>query len=136
MNKTQQYYSQDITTNNVNYIQEQIAKKLNYNNAYYATDNIVMNAINDMDHFPYKRFYRGVYYEDKPVTFEREAGFRERHDPCYTPYIPSEVTTYPKHCFEAPCSTVYPCYPDYLRKYADKQEMEVLLNRTCVVKQP
>ena len=68
------------------------------------------------------------------TVFEREAGYRQRHDYSYTPcpHLPDDK---PIHgCFQMPCSTVYPCYPKYLRKYSDKEEMELLLNRKCINK--
>ena len=123
------------TNNNINFVRNQIKLK-NSSTPYYAYDKTVKHVIDDMDNFPYQRFYRGVYWEDKPVIFEREAGYRKRHDKCYKPcmnYIPDKK---PNHCFEGPCSVVYPCYPSYLRKYADKDELEVMLNKTCVSKSP
>tara|TARA_B100000686_G_scaffold355018_1_gene469105 strand:- start:3729 stop:4109 length:381 start_codon:yes stop_codon:yes gene_type:complete len=124
-----------ITLNNINYVRSQINLK-NSSTPYYAYDKTIRHVVDDMDSFPYHRFYRGVYWKDKPVIFEREAGYRKRHDNCYKPkfnYIPNPK---PKHCFEGPCSVVYPCYPEYLRKYADKDELEIMLNKTCVSKSP
>jgi len=124
-----------LTTNNILNVRSQIAQKIQAK-PYYATSNTVKRTVDDMDHFPYNRFYRGQYWREKPVVFEREAGYRKRHDNCYKPkfdYIPDPK---PNHCFEGPCSVVYPCYPQYLRKYADKNELEVMLNKTCVMKSP
>ena len=36
------------------------------------------------------------------------------------------------HCFESACSVVYPCYPEYLKKYSDKEQMNVMLNKSCL----
>ena len=136
MNQSQLNYSQNRTTDNVKFVRQQIQRKLNYNLPYYASGVLVNNAITDLDHFPYTRYYRGVYYEDKPVVFEREAGFRNRHDLAYTPYKFTLPTPPPSNCWESACSIVYPCYPQYLRKYADKEELEIMLNRKCVTNSP
>ena len=65
------------------YIKEQIKRKNNYNIPYYATKNSITHTKTDMDHFPYRRFYRGVYNQSLPKVMDREAGFRERQDDCY-----------------------------------------------------
>ncbi len=97
----------DITLNNINSIQYQIGLKLNYNVPYYATRETAGSVMTDMDHFPYKRFYRGVYDQDHPVIMEREAGFRPRHDMCYTQNSTAKhVPT--NYCWEYPCSLVPP----------------------------
>lgn len=105
--------------------------KNNINKVYYATQGDTRQVITDFDHFPYQRFYRGVHASPTPVILEREAGYRKLEPSCYREKIIVK-SEYPKHCFEGPASVVYPCYPDYLRKYADKAEMEIMLNRVCV----
>ena len=124
-----------ITSKNINYIRTQIDKK-NKSFPYYAFQDTISNVIEDLDHFPYTRFYRGQAKADKPIVFEREAGYRQQHDKCYKPLIKAKSAPKPSHCFEGPCSVVYPCYPQYLRKYADKNELEVMLNKVCVIKSP
>jgi hypothetical protein len=87
----------------------------------------------DMDVFPYPRFYRGSYTSPNVYIFEREAGFKPRRDDCYhdvSGLVKEEF--YPNHCWQAAPSTQYPCYPEYLRKYSDKKELEQQLNRTNV----
>lgn len=91
------------------------------------------STVTDMDVFPYPRFYRNNYNSEKCFTFEREAGWKPRRDDCYQ--IASGIKRelfYPNNCFQAPPSTQYPCYPEYLRKYSDKKELEQQLNRTNV----
>lgn len=122
-------------SNNIKYIRQQIIKK-NESTPYYAYQNTVKHVVDDMDHFPYNRFYRGQAKQPKPIVFEREAGYRQRHGKCYKPLIKATPNEKPQHCFEGPCSVVYPCYPQYLRKYADKDELEVMLNKVCVIKSP
>ena len=98
----------DLTANNINSIRYQIGLKLNYNVPYYATREAAGSVITDMDNFPYRRFFRGVYDESNPVVMEREAGYRPRRDSCYTKLsIPNP--TKPNYCWEYPCSTVRPC---------------------------
>ena len=74
-----QEYSQCRTDKNVEFVQSQIKRK-NQSTPYYSTEDIVQNSINDLDHFPYNRFYRGIAESEYPVVFEREAGYRQRHD--------------------------------------------------------
>ena len=108
------------------------AKYLKNNpNVYNATQKDCRQVITDHDNFPYQRQYRGVHDSEYPIIIEREAGYRKLEQPCYKEKIISK-SEYPKHCFEGPASVVYPCYPDYLRKYSDKAEMEIMLNRVCV----
>ena len=97
--------------NNIDSIHYQIDHKLNYNVPYYATRESTQTIVTDMDHFPYKRYFRGVYYENKPVVMDREAGFRPRRDSCYTlNSVPSPNK--PNYCWEYPCSSVRPCKPN------------------------
>jgi hypothetical protein len=99
----------DVTTNNINSVRYQIGQKINYNTPYYATLESARAVVTDFDNFPYKRFFRGVYYEDTPVVMEREAGFRPRNDSCYQRLsIPQRNA--PNYCWEMPCSTVRPCH--------------------------
>lgn len=117
---------------NVTNVREMIALKQS-NMPYYATSRSATNAITDMDHFPYSRFYRGVPEYPQPVVMEREAGWRPVYDNCYKINKPYEASSYPNHCFEAACSTVYPCYPQYLQKFSDRSALNVQLNRACIV---
>ena len=38
-------------------------------------------TLTDMDHFPYRRFFRGIYYEPEPIIHSRDAGYRPYMDP-------------------------------------------------------
>lgn len=111
------------------YVRDQIMKKLQYDRPYYATNRTVGHIVTDFDSFPYSRWYRGQYEVDVPIVIEREAGYRHVEKNCNItkPEIQRE---YPKYCFEAACSTVYPCVADGNKKY------DVMLNRTCVIKAP
>jgi len=95
----------DINSNNYQIVANHIRNKLNYNRPYYATDTM---PVTDMDHLPYRRFFRGVYSEPQPVIFEREAGFRPLNEGCYLKkvipvIVPNQV------CWEYPCSNIKPC---------------------------
>lgn len=120
-----------MSLNNESNVYSNIIKKNTYGKSFYATNKTVSNILTDFDDFTYDRFYRGVYQIDKPVIIEREAGYRLVENNCYK-NVTSFKPEYPKHCFEAPCSTVYPCYPEYLRKYSDKEQLDLFLNRKCV----
>lgn len=118
---------------NREWIQSQMANKLQYARPYYATNQTIGKTITDFDDFPYNRWYRGQYDSDKPVIIEREAGYRYVEKNCYLKK-PEMKVEYPQHCFEAPCSTVYPCIPQQYKKFSDQDAMNVMLNRSCVYK--
>lgn len=125
--------TQNLNTNNVRNIRSQINSKKN-SEPYYSTANEAKEVITDYDTFPYPRYFRGIPEVTTPIVAEREAGWRTRHDSCYKfhkPDLPCEII--PNLCFQAPCSTVYPCYPQYLKKYTDKEELDLILNKTCTV---
>jgi hypothetical protein len=123
-----------INDRNLSNVRQMIEAKTNYL-PYYATESTIKGVITDYDTFPYPRFFRGVYNSSTPIIAEREAGFRQRYDTCYkdrkTCTEPCEVQ--PVHCFESACSTVFPCYPANLQKYADQDLLDVMLNKACVV---
>ena len=121
-----------ITQQNINSVRSQISKKNGYN-PYYATVGTASSVITDMDSFPYNRYFRGQYNSSVPIVFEREAGFRRINTTCYDKNIDRGIPQYPNHCFQVPCSTVYPCYPDFEKQYGDKEQIELLNNRACVV---
>ena len=100
---------------------------------YFATNKSVMNIVTDMDHHPYTRWFRGVYYYPDPVIMEREAGWRQQKNACYGLVMPQKPEKEPNHCFEIPCTTTLPCYPDYLAKYSDRDALNVMINKTCIL---
>lgn len=121
-----------ITQQNVNNVRAQILQK-QQSCPYYATVGDASSVITDYDTFPYPRWFRGVYSSDLPIVAEREAGWRPRHDDCYRVNKPYSNMPYPDHCFESACSTVFPCYPEYLTKYSDKKLLDIMLNKSCIV---
>jgi|TARA_B100000674_G_C37637860_1_gene821920 hypothetical protein len=101
----------NLVRSNVNIIRDQIEAKVSYS-PFLASQNAVPLTVTDQDTFPYPRHYRGIYQVSEPVVFEREAGWRQRHDSCYIPervYEPSN----PQYCWQVPCSTVFPCRKTY-----------------------
>ena len=92
---------------NVHSVREQIAYKVS-SIPFLASNKAVNGSITDQDTFPYPRYFRGMYQSDRPVVFEREAGWRPRNDNCYCPNrpcIPDPV----QFCWQVPCSTTFPC---------------------------
>lgn len=120
-----------ITNNSIENVRKQIAEKIKPY-PYFSTDTTIKSVITDMDHHPYTRWFRGVYYHSEPVIMEREAGFRPIEESCYNLIIPPYRENNPEHCFEVPCTTTLPCYPKYLTKYADKESLDVMINNTCI----
>jgi len=117
---------------NVDSVRRQIKHKQS-SKPYMASIQDTTSVVTDMDNFPYNRFFRGVYHSSDPVVMEREAGWRPVQNNCYNTIRKSEKDSYPRHCWESACSTVYPCYPEYLAKYSDRGALNVQLNRACIV---
>ena len=124
--------TEKLNNANIESVRKQICDKIGFN-PYYGTINDAASIINDMDHFPYNRYFRGIYKSTDPVLFEREAGWRPTRNTCYSVNNCTQESPYPNHCFEAACSTVYPCYPEYLQKIADRDALNVQLNNACIV---
>ena len=104
-----QSLTEQTTNNNISSVRNQILmKKGPY--PHYGTSTQANSILTDMDHFPYTRFYRGIYDSPNPVVFEREAGWRPQRDSCYKSNSYKPKNTYPNHCFESACSTIYPCH--------------------------
>lgn len=110
-----------------------LIKQKTSDHPYFATNQSVLPIVNDMDHHPYTRWYRGVYYYPDPIVMEREAGWRKQRNACYDINIPPQKVHRPNHCFEAPCSTIFPCYPEYLTKFSDRENLDVMINNACIV---
>lgn len=89
-------------------VKNEIIKKIG-NCPYIPNLNITREIKTDMDHFPYTRWYRGVYNSDKPIIMDREAGWQIIDNDKYIT-LSNEKDEKPNHCFQAPCSTIYPCF--------------------------
>jgi hypothetical protein len=112
-------------------VRREIAKKIG-SRPYFANADTVDSVVTDMDHQPYTRWFRGVYYYPDPIIMEREAGWRPIRNSCYGLVMPPQSNPEPNHCFEVPCTTTFPCYPKYLTKYADKEALDVMINNVCI----
>jgi hypothetical protein len=122
-----------INNLNVENVRRQIIKKKGYN-PYLSTTKQAVQVLTDYDTFPYPRYFRGIPDSSQPVIAEREAGWRVRHDNCYKVSNPqNKDSNYPNHCFQGSCSGTFPCYPEYLTKYADKELLDTILNNSCIV---
>jgi len=99
---------------------------------FHATKNYVKTVVTDYDTVPYPRWYRGQVQSDVPIVAEREAGWRPQRNNCYKLKCKPPDEEYPNHCFEAACSTVFPCYPQYLQKFSDRKQMNIILNKACI----
>ena len=121
--------SKEVFSANKNFA-DNIIKYKNGSIPYYSSGPSI--AV-DHDVFPYTRFYRGQPKSDLPVLMDREAGWAPVHNDCYkNPVVKPEVDLYPNHCFQSAPSTTYPYYPEYLRKYSDKNAMDLQLFRKSV----
>jgi hypothetical protein len=123
-----------INRQNIDNVRSLIMKDQGYQ-PYHASIQDASGVLTDYDTFAYPRWYRGVYDSTTPIVAEREAGWRPRHDSCYDIVSPPKniPSPYPNHCFASGCSTVYPCYPNYLAKYSDKTLLDLILNKGCIV---
>lgn len=132
MSKNPGLLTPTMNQNNVEAIRTMIDAKKSCG-IWYPTQNSIEHVITDYDHFPYNRWFRGVYYSDRPIVAERQAGWRDRRNNCYKMHCSGNPNPYPKHCFETACSTVYPCNLGYLKKYADVDALNVQVNENCIV---
>lgn len=118
----------EMNENSIETIRNQIMKKTS-DRPYFSNGKIVTNVVTDMDHQPYSRWFRGVYYYPDPVIMEREAGFRQIEDQCYSVMVPPHAPDEDRLCFEPACSTVFPCNP---KKYSKNDENE-RFSKLCIV---
>jgi hypothetical protein len=118
----------DMNMSSIESVRAQIERKLS-GNPYMATQNSVKNIVTDMDHHPYTRWYRGVYYYPEPVIMEREAGYRPINNSCYSLSIPPAPTVDPNIPFQAACTTIFPCRP----LATNYEEQEERFSKNCIV---
>jgi hypothetical protein len=122
-----------INQRNINNVRFQLAKKMMMCGPYYATQDTGSSVLTDHDTFPYPRNWRGNPYSDTPIVNEREAGYRPRFDNCYKLVEQPQKYPYPDHCFSPACSTIYGCYPKQVAKYTDKEVLDTLMNKACII---
>lgn len=73
-------YSSEYNLESDNMLQYAIMMK-NSDYLHFPQNCQIKSALTDMDHFPYRRFFRGVYNESEPVIFGRQAGYRSFINP-------------------------------------------------------
>lgn len=128
--------TEPISTNNVKNIYEQIINQKAYQDGsslYFPCTDRIKGTITDMDHFPYSREFRYQIFSQNPAVWAREAGWRPTYNNCYNPKVKSFFAPEPKFCFQAPCSTVFPCTPEYLQIHGEKPEFDIALPKNCNV---
>jgi hypothetical protein len=95
-------------------------------NEPYIVEKSIYNVQNDMDVFPYPRWFQGVPTDDRPIVSEREAGWtpknilhnRDKTEKKKDPLKPANL------CFQTACSVVYPCYA--------QDNAYIGINRACI----
>jgi hypothetical protein len=115
---------------NVINIRNQINAKNGSCNTYYATVKNNDLVVNEYDHFPFTRFWKGVPLSQYPYIDSREAGWRIRDDKCYEGCSIAQNVLKPDNCFEAACSTVFPCRPK--SGTLSDPFKDVMINKNCV----
>lgn len=98
-----------LTAQNIAIVRDQIAKKLRPE-PFYASTAAAGGVLTDMDHFPYRRFFRGETALSSPVFMERQAGWRPVRNQCYQQFVEQRVCPV-EYCWQQPCTTVRPCTP-------------------------
>jgi hypothetical protein len=112
----------DTDNNKIN-IQKEIFMK-NSTNPYIVGKSIY-NSQNNMDIFPYPKWFQSVPTDDVAYVAEREAGWCPKNiNFIKRNYVQKVPLRNPNLCFQAPCSVVYPCY--------SQDTSYINLNRACI----
>lgn len=102
-------YDTPIIADARNPLKEQICRKI-----YGKYDNPLVHEklhsiMTDMDHFPYTRFFRGIYNDYKPHVMDREAGVVTHNNIAYnTVYEPIKDDSLSKRIYEGACTMCRP----------------------------
>lgn len=92
---------------NQQWIAKQIYLKNMYASPYESRASDIQHVVTDIDHFPYTRFYRGIYNDAKPHLWEREAGFHPLQNNLYKDQL-LYFTSPHQSPTQIPCSTILP----------------------------
>jgi len=91
-------------------IQSQIQDKIKCPGPYFPPDQEIFHVKTDVNEQPYHRFFRGRPGSDKPIVWEREAGYARIQVHTTPPGPPALIDQDGgPPCFQTPCSTVLPC---------------------------
>lgn len=115
-----------LTQKSIDNVRALIAQK-NSEYTFMSNGTNIRKITTDYDHYPYTRWFRGVYYYPDPIVAEREAGFRPIENVCYgnvQPYTPEPES---RACFEAPCNTIFPVYCPKDRPNT------AIMNKNCII---
>lgn len=104
---TQNHISSSIDSNNRSWIANQIYLKNMYAYPYQSLANDIKHVVTDIDHFPYTRFYRGVYNDSHPHIWQREAGYHRLYNDNYKEHLLYIVKPHQSPT-QIPCSTILP----------------------------
>ena len=94
------------TTQNKKIISDLISEKQFHKPSYVNYKYTQISNQNDI--FPYPSWYKGQPKSFEPVISEREAGWAPKRK--FTVDVKKPQKEELSTCFQAPCSTVYPCY--------------------------
>lgn len=104
-------------------IQKEILLK--NSNVPYIVENSIYNVENDMDIFPYPRWFQSIPTNDTPFIIEREAGWKAKNvDYLKKSHIKKPPLRDSNLCFQAACSIVYPCY--------SQDNSYININKACI----
>jgi hypothetical protein len=113
---------------NREWIAKQIHLKNMYAYPYQSLGNDVKHVVTDVDHFPYTRFYRGVFDDTQPHLWEREAGYHPLQNKQYKDHVVYVKTHEATPHTQVACSTIFP------RKHCDKSSP--CHSQSCIVSPP
>lgn len=71
------YFPSDFSHNYNAYaynVLQRMIKRKNNGEPFTVTEREIFKILTDMDHFPYQRFFRGVYNYHSPIVHSRYAG--------------------------------------------------------------
>ena len=95
-------------------IKKQIETMMTSSKGYFPQPSEIFQVDTDINVWPYNRQFRGSPSSTEPIIWEREAGFRQILPQSAVP----SVVGFPEQpggrlCFQAPCSTIFPCRKPY-----------------------
>lgn len=128
----QQYILDPVSKQNIENVRSMIQRKVSLigKQNFYVQEKEMKGVVSDVDHLPYTRFYRGNPFTNEAIQWDGDSGHRPRMNSFYTPNIVQSEDLPESLCYQSPCSTVHPCYPEYLDKRDPSYQF--LQDRYCV----